>query len=115
MPRIDIDANNVYDPLTDGMLMVRRMFGLTGQALTGGVLGAAATRIDPTLVAQYIDNIKPLLDVDGNGLADPYTDGVLLIRYLFGLRDAALVDNATGPMATRTTGQIQTHIQSLMQ
>ena len=32
-----------------------------------------------------------LLDVDGDGSADALTDGVLLLRYLFGFRGATLV------------------------
>lgn len=30
--------------------------------------------------------IALLLDIDGNGIVDGLTDGVLLIRYLLGLR-----------------------------
>ena len=49
-----------------------------------------------------------------NGEADALTDGLMLIRYLFGLRGAALTAGAIGPGATRTGAQIETYIQSLM-
>jgi len=56
-----------------------------------------------------------MIDVDGNGTADALTDGLLLIRYLFGLRGASLIQGAVGAGATRTTAtQIETFIQTLL-
>ena len=52
-----------------------------------------------------LGDLRPLLDVDGNGRTDALTDGILLIRYLFGLRGAALVSDAIGVGSTRTTAQ----------
>ena len=43
------------------------------------------------------------LDIDGDGSTDALTDGLLLLRYLFGFRGNALVDGAISPYATRTT------------
>ena len=48
-----------------------------------------------------MDNIKPLLDVDGNGKVEAVTDGLMLIRYLFGLRGPSLIAGAIGTGATR--------------
>ena len=63
---------------------------------------------------QYLDNLRPLLDVDGNGNADALTDGLMLLRYLFGLRGAGLVSNAIGAGAIRTTApQIEPYIVSI--
>lgn len=45
----------------------------------------------------------PVLDIDGNGAVDPLTDGLLIIRYLSGVRGAALISGAVGVGATRTT------------
>jgi hypothetical protein len=43
--------------------------------------------------AQLFDD--PILaDVDGNGVTDPLTDGLLLLRYLFGFRGATLITGA---------------------
>jgi hypothetical protein len=43
--------------------------------------------------AQLFDD--PILaDVDGNGVADPLTDGLLLLRYLFGFRGLTLITGA---------------------
>jgi len=112
---IDIDRNDKYDALTDGLLIIRYLFGLTGTPLANGAIGTGATRTDPGDIALHASNIKPRLDVDGNGLTDAYTDGLLLIRYLFGLRGPALVSGAVGTGATRTTAaEIEQYIQSLM-
>jgi len=44
-----------------------------------------------------------LLDVDGDGVANATTDGVLISRAMFGFTGAAVIGNAVGPTATRTT------------
>ena len=54
------------------------------------------------------------LDIDGNGAADALTDGLLVIRYLFGLRGAALIQSAVGTGAQRSTAaDIGTYLQSI--
>ena len=112
---LDLDGNLGYDALTDGLLAVRYLMGLTGSALTSDALGAGATRTDPAQVKAYLDQIKPQLDVDGNGVSDGPTDGLLIIRYLFGLRGNALITGAVAPNATRVTAPlIEAYIQSLM-
>ena len=58
----------------------------------------------------------PTLEIDCNGAADPLTDGLLVIRYLFGLRGAALIQGAVGDAARRAPAtEIETYIQSLLQ
>ena len=114
-PHLDIDANSHYDALTDGLLALRYLSGLSGDALKIGVLGVGATRTESADIVQFIDNIRPLLDIDANGQADAYTDGLLLVRYLFGLRGAALIAGAVGPGAARDTAAlVEGYIQSLL-
>ncbi len=59
-----------------------------------------------TATLEIIDNdnvVNPVnLDIDSNGQTDALTDGILAIRYLFGARDNALINNAIVPDATRT-------------
>ena len=112
---LDIDGNNAYDALTDGLIALRYLFGLTGPALTSGAVGATATRSDPVTIKAYLDSIRTSLDIDNNGSSDALTDGLLLIRFLFGLRGQALIAGAIGPGATRiTSAQIEAYITSLM-
>jgi len=113
--RIDIDGDGTYDALTDGLLIIRYLFGLTGTSLTDQALGSGATLTEPTQLVAHLDDIRPVFDVDGNGVADALTDGLMLIRYLFGLRGPALISGAIGAEASRATAQdIETYIQSLM-
>ena len=43
------------------------------------------------------------LDIDGNGVIDALTNGLLSIRAQFGLKGTAVTNNAIGAGATRTT------------
>jgi hypothetical protein len=101
--RADVDGNGVADALTDGLLIIRRLFGFGGSALTDGAVASDCTRCDPTAIATYIDQVHEGLDVDGNAQTDALTDGLLIIRYLFGFQGAALTDGAVGNGCTRCT------------
>ncbi len=59
-----IEGEGQTDALTDGMLILRAMFGLTGSAVTTGVVGGSATRgtwdlIQPFLNAHCGTNFAP--------------------------------------------------------
>jgi uncharacterized repeat protein (TIGR01451 family) len=111
---LDIDNNGHYDALTDGLMVIRYLFGLSGTAVTTGAIGPSALRFDPTAISIYATDIRPLLDVDGSGQADALTDGLMIIRYLFGLRGASMTQGAISVGATRVTPlQIETYLQSL--
>ena len=110
-------AATKYHALTDGLLIVRYMQGLRGSALVNGVNVAGSGRPDENDIAAYLVTIAPLLDIDGNGVMDAATDGLLVIRYMLGLRGSALTGGAlaTSPPATRTSAQaIQDWIAAMM-
>jgi hypothetical protein len=53
-------------------------------------------------------------DIDGNGMLDAATDGVLIARYLLGLKGDALLANALGAGATRTSVEaVLNHLQTI--
>ena len=54
------------------------------------------------------------LDIDQNGEVTALTDGLVLIRYLFGFRDDALVAGTVDEQALRSTAEIQEYLESLM-
>lgn len=55
------------------------------------------------------------LDVDQNGSFDALTDGLILLRYAFGLRGESLIDSVIDSNANRTNAEdIEAHIQSLV-
>lgn len=112
---LDIDGNGIYDALTDGLMTIRQLSGMTGASITAGALGAGALRSSTAQVETYLSGIQAMLDVDGDGQVSAASDGLLIIRYLFGLRGAALIDGALGINATRTSApNIEAYIQSLM-
>ena len=90
------------------------MFGLTNASLTSGAVGTLPARSTPQDIFAYLESIKSALDVDGNGSLDALTDGVLLIRYMSGIRKPALAAGGLGVGATRTESDIETYILSLM-
>ena len=98
----DVDLNGKIDAFTDGLLILRAGFGMTGTALTAGALGANATQTDPTAILNYINaNKNTQYDLDGNGSFDPLTDGLMLLRYMFNLSGSAVTAGAIGGSPAR--------------
>jgi len=52
---LDADGNGSLDPLTDGLMIVRAMFGLTGTAVTSGALAGNSARNSWALVRAYLN------------------------------------------------------------
>ena len=110
---LDIDGNVQYLPASDGVLILRSMFGLTGSALTNNALGVAATRTGDPQMATYLADMLPFFDVDGNGRVEASTDGLMIVRTLLGLTGTAITNGAIGTGATRNVAQIEAYIQTL--
>ncbi|MDA8878873.1 DUF5011 domain-containing protein, partial [Porticoccaceae bacterium] len=100
---IDIDRNGHYDALTDGLLLLRSIFGLDGDALVFGAVASNATVTSSQDILVEIDRLGMLLDIDGNGVIDALTDGLLILRYLFGLEGDILIAGVVAQNATRAT------------
>ena len=98
----DIDGDGEETALTDGLLVIRHLFGFTDQALVQGAVDASATRSTPADIKAYLDANLNELDVDGNGTNSPLTDGLLIIRYLFGFDGSSLIQNAVALDGART-------------
>ncbi|MBC6477621.1 MAG: hypothetical protein GDA56_07360 [Hormoscilla sp. GM7CHS1pb] len=56
---------------------------------------------------------SPALDIDGNGVIDALTDGLVAIRYLFGFRGETLTEGVVGEGATRDTSEIVTYLDEM--
>ena len=76
-------------------------------------IGPGATRKTPDDVAAMLQAVRIELDIDADGKADALTDGLLIIRFLFGLRDAPLVNGAISAGATRSTTPIEAYLKGL--
>ena len=108
----DFDKNGTIDALTDGLLLLRYAFGLRGDNLINAAIG-----LDSTLTAEEIEgNIEQALniaDIDNDGNVGALTDGLLLLRYFFGLRGGNLINDVVSLEATRTSAsEIEAYIES---
>ena len=112
---LDIDGNEDYDALTDGLLLLRGMFGLDGSALVTGTIASDATFTESVDIEARIATLGELADIDGNGEIDALTDGLLTLRYLFGLEGDTLINGVVASDATRKTAEeIEAYLASLM-
>ena len=86
----DVDESLEAQPLTDGLLVIRHLFGFSGDSLTSGAVASDASRDASEVIASYSNEADSQLDIDGDGESKPLTDGLLLIRYLFGFSGDSL-------------------------
>ena len=54
---LDIDGNGQLTALTDGILVLRFLFGFTGTPLTAGAIGADCTRCDSSSLLSYLQSL----------------------------------------------------------
>ena len=112
---IDLDGNDQYDALTDGLLLLRGMFGLDGSALVAGTIASDAVYTESVDIESRIEILGDLADIDGNGDIDALTDGLLILRYLFGLQGDTLINGVVAEDAIRKTAEeIEAHLETLM-
>jgi hypothetical protein len=112
---MDIDGNGESDALTDGLLLLRGMFGLTGDALITGVVAPDASYITADDIESRIAVLGNKLDIDDNQKIDALTDGLIILRYLFGLRGEVLIGGTVANDSERTlSGDIEEYMLGLM-
>ncbi|MGK7904757.1 MAG: Calx-beta domain-containing protein, partial [Hormoscilla sp.] len=110
----DIDGSGETDASTDGLLLLKYMFGFQGDNLIDDSLAPNAEHNTATEIVSYLDKAMEMgmLDVDGNNKVDALSDGVLLIRYLSGSTGEDLRSGAIPFDATRSASGIFNHLQS---
>lgn len=112
---LDVDGNGKAEALTDGLLIIRRLFGFSGAVLIDRAIADDAVLTTAEAIVARVQQMDSILDVDGDGKVEALTDGLLIIRYLFGFRGNVLVANAIGSGATRTTpSQIEEYLAALV-
>jgi hypothetical protein len=55
----DIDGNNEVDALTDGLLLLRYLFGLSGESLIAAAVQTNANRSTSDEIEEYIEAYLP--------------------------------------------------------
>ena len=114
IPRaLDVDLNGGYAGATDAVIMLRYLFGYRGDAMVANALCGGATRTTAAAMLTHLDTIRPLLDIDSNGSVDAMTDGLMILRFMLGLPQAAVVAGAVGPAATRDATAIMNYLVAI--
>ncbi len=105
---LDIDGNGEATALTDGLLLIRHLFGFSGTTLTDGAIGGGCSRCTGSEITAHLDTsaCRTLFDADGDGDRTALTDGLLVIRHLFGFSGPTLTDGAVNEVGcTRCTAE----------
>ena len=96
--------------LSDGLLVIRHLFGPLAMLWLPGWWDGA-TRSEAKEISALLSAVETELDVDGNG-KQALSDGLLLIRYLFGFSGDAHW-GAIGEGATRATAEeIESYVEA---
>jgi hypothetical protein len=56
---LDIDQDGMVSALTDGLMILRYLFRVTGDSLVSDTIGEGAQRTDPNEVEAYLDSLMP--------------------------------------------------------
>ena len=100
---LDIDGSGAgggskYQITTDGVLLTRYLLGLRGAALVAGATSPTATR-NTAQIETHLAAMFARIDVDGDTVVDASVDGMVILRYLLGLRGSALTQGTTSPLS----------------
>ena len=112
----DIDDNGQADALTDGLMFLRYAFGLSGVSLVNGLISSDSVHTTPAAIESELAIVfAESGDIDGNGSVDALTDGLLLLRYLFGLSGDSLTAGVVGTGATLIeSSDLEAYMSGLM-
>ena len=99
----DVDDDGDVRALTDGLLVLRFLFGFEGDALAAGAVSSEARRSGAEDIRNYLRAHEDFLDINGDGKIQALTDGLLLIRAQFGFKGEALIAGAVTTEAHRAT------------
>jgi hypothetical protein len=68
---LDIDASGEVDAMTDGLLMMRSMFGFTDDVLVDGAVAEDCTECDPAQIQEHISMVKGMTISQLNSAGEP--------------------------------------------
>ncbi len=86
---------------------------MSDSPLIDGAVASDAVYRTSIDIQSRITLLGDLADIDGNGDIDALTDGLLTLRYLFGLEGDPLIAGVVASDATRTAAEIEAHLEAL--
>ena len=88
---------------------------LTSTAINfSGITTAAGYQFDSQSFTLELSETESTWDFDGNGNADALTDGLIMMRYSFGLRGDSMTDNAMSEDSQLSVAQVEERLSSSM-
>lgn len=106
-----LNTNQALNGLVDGIIIARYLAGKRGAQLTSNVTTATVNWVE---LETKLELLKPTLDIDGDNLLEANKDGLLMIRYLLGLKDTALIAQLDLTHSKRKTAtEIKQYIETL--
>jgi hypothetical protein len=107
-----VDSSKAPSALVDGVIIARYLGGKRGTELFNNVTNVT---VNSAQLESKLDFIKPTLDIDGDNTLDTTKDGMLIIRYLMGLRDSALIEKIDLTNSKRkTAAEINQYIETIL-
>jgi hypothetical protein len=112
---LDVDGDGTTAALTDGLLTLRFLFGFTGATLISNAVDPDCTRCDAADIVTYLTGLGLVLDIDDDGELTALTDGLLVLRFLFGFTGATLTTGAVdGDCMRCDAATIEPYLQGLL-
>jgi hypothetical protein len=106
------DAAKPATALVEGVIIARYLQGIRGTALLEGV---TSTNLDIATLETRLAAVQQVMDIDNDGKQDAGKDGVLLMRYLLGLRNAPLIQGLDLAASGRDTASaIATYLNGIL-
>jgi hypothetical protein len=114
---LDVDGNGTSELGTDGVLLIRYMFGYRGNDLIDSAIGSGnPSRDTAALIEAYLAKAGDcgVYDVDKSGTPTLGEDGVMILRYMFGYRGDDLIEGSVNEYCERCEAfEIEEYIQKL--
>ncbi len=98
-PSLDIDLSGGFAAATDGLLLLRYLLGLRGDALISGAVDPNAQRGGATDIATYLSTNLAYFEVDGAPNVTALGDGLIALRYLLNVPNSALLQGTAAATA----------------
>jgi hypothetical protein len=106
---LDVNGDGAIDGFTDGFILLRYMFGFPEDSIAtvDEMIGATLSKAQIYAVLQQAD-----LDINGDGQVDGFTDGFIILRFIFGFPADSIATEDELIGATRSKAEMYSLLNS---
>lgn len=101
---MDLDGDGIQNALSDGLIALGRMFGAPVQQLSGFAASGSPGADTAQLEQRLLEAEAGFFDVDGDGVQNALSDGLIILGRLFGAPASQLASFAN-PVGSRTSAE----------